>query len=259
MSRRNDSIFDDLATLPWWINVILAIVVYVSFKYWIPAFEFQSPLFKGIAIAMPVLAPIGAGIILFIAAISALNVWRKGDLLERQRGIATLRSINWQEFEELVGEAYRRKGYFVTETGGGGADGGVDLVLRKSSEKLLVQCKHWKLDKVGVKVVRELYGVVAAEGATGGILVSSGTFTQEARDFARGKPLDLIDGPELLNIIGEVQKSPMPVSKSSVDNACPICGAEMVLRTAKKGMNVGKKFWGCSDFPKCRATKPYNT
>jgi hypothetical protein len=46
-------------------------------------------------------------------------------------------------------------------------------------ETVLVQCKQWKTSKVGVKVVRELYGVVMAEGATKGILIASGTYTQE--------------------------------------------------------------------------------
>ena len=257
MARRSESILEDLAQLPWWINVTLTGVVYLSFKYWIPTIAFENPFFKAMAMAAPSFAPAAAGLLLFVAAISAFNAWRKGQLLDRQKGIGTLRTISWREFEELVGEAYRRKGYTVTETGGGGADGGVDLVLRKGGEKLLVQCKHWKMDKVGVKVIRELYGVVAAEGATGGIVIASGTFTQEARDFARGKPLELLDGSELLKLIAEVQKTPMPLSNRSHDNICPLCGAEMVLRTAKKGSNAGEKFYGCSAFPKCRATKPY--
>ena len=33
---------------------------------------------------------------------------------------------------------------------------------------------------------------------------------------------------------------------------CPKCGSEMVLRTVKRGTNVGKRFWGCSTFPACR-------
>lgn len=33
---------------------------------------------------------------------------------------------------------------------------------------------------------------------------------------------------------------------------CPRCGAELVLRVAKKGDIVGRKFWGCSSYPKCR-------
>jgi restriction system protein len=106
-------------------------------------------------------------------------------------------------------------------------------------------------------VVRELYGVVAAEGASGGVIILSGKFTQEARDFAKGKPLELLDGSELLNLIAEVQKEPKPISKRSDDNICPLCGAEMVLRTAKKGPKAGEKFWGCSAFPKCRSIKPY--
>lgn len=38
---------------------------------------------------------------------------------------------------------------------------------------------------------------------------------------------------------------------------CPKCGSKMVLRTAKKGKNKGNKFWGCSQFPKCRGTSSY--
>jgi restriction system protein len=258
VARRSRSILDDLALLPWWINVILAVVVYVSLKYWIPSLSFQNPFYKGMATALPSFAPIAAALLLFVAAISAFNAWRKGQLLESQKGIGTLLAISWQEFEELVGEAYRRKGYTVSETGGGGADGGVDLVLKKGGERLLVQCKHWKMDKVGVKVVREIYGVVAAEGATGAVVISSGTFTQEAKDFARGKPLELLNGSDLLRLIADVQESSTPISKMLRDNACPFCGAAMVLRTAKKGPNVGEKFWGCSAFPKCRATKPFS-
>jgi len=219
---------------------------------------FQNIFFKGLAMAVPSFAPVASCMLIFAAAISAFNAWRKGELLEQQKGVGTLRKISWQEFEELVGEAYRRKGYAVTESGGGGADGGVDLILRKNGEILLVQCKHWKMDKVGVKVARELYGVVAAEGATGGIVISSGTFTQEARDFAKGKPLELLDGSTLIKLIADVQRRPMPLSNRPHVSACPLCGAEMVLRTAKKGPNVGDKFWGCSTFPKCRGTKPFS-
>lgn len=98
-----------------------------------------------------------------VSAISAFNFWRKGELFEWQSGIDTLRKISWKEFEELFGGAYRRKGFMVSETGGGGnADEEVDLILQKNDEKILVQCNHWKMNMVRVKVARELYGVVAA-------------------------------------------------------------------------------------------------
>jgi len=60
------------------------------------------------------------------------------------------------------GEAFRLQGYAVGETGGGGTDGGVDLVLRRGNDKFLVQCKQWKAFKVPVQPMRELYGVMTA-------------------------------------------------------------------------------------------------
>jgi restriction system protein len=258
LARQSRSVFDKLVTYPWWFNVILAIVVYFSFKYWIPSITFQEPFYKGMAMTAKIAAPAVTGLLFFVAVLSAFNSLRKGGLLDRQKGMGTLRTISWQKFEVLVGETYRRKSYTVSESGGGGADGGVDLILRKNGEKLLVQCKHWKMAKVGVKVVRELYGVVAAEGATGGVVISSGTFTQESRDFARGKPIELVDGSELIKLIADVQKIPLSVNNKPKDNACPLCESEMALRTAKKGPNAGGKFWGCTTFPKCRGTMPFS-
>jgi restriction system protein len=136
----------------------------------------------------------------------------------------------------------------------------VDLILRKGGETWLVQCKHWKTFKVGVKEVRELYGIVAGERANRGVVITCGAYTQDARAFAEGKPLDLVDGPALLELVREVQRAPAsaapafsPVSSPSSPPSCPRCGASMVLRTAKQGAHAGGRFWGCSTYPKCRA------
>ena len=44
-------------------------------------------------------------------------------------------------------------------------------------------------------------------------------------------------------------------SETTSKDVCPKCGGEMVLRTAQRGPNPGQKFWGCSNYPKCRFTK----
>ena len=177
-----------------------------------------------------------------------------------------LNGMTWQEFEMLVGEAYRRQGFNVCEMGGGGADGGVDLVLTKNGQTVLVQCKQWKTFKVGVKTVRELYGVIAAQKAQGGVVVSSGVFTQEAIDFATGKNIALIDGEKLRRVIDSVRATPHAVAEPVISDpvsrgadsasACPKCGASMVRRTAKQGENIGRSFWGCSKYPACRGIVP---
>ncbi|MDS1925555.1 nuclease-related domain-containing protein [Vibrio parahaemolyticus] len=48
------------------------------------------------------------------------------------------------------------------------------------------------------------------------------------------------------------------VASKVSSNECPRCGSEMVLRETKRGENIGKQFWGCSTFPKCRALKQFN-
>ena len=90
--------------------------------------------------------------------------------------------LHWRNFEELVAEAYRRQGYRVIE-GGFGADGGIDLELRKGDERVIVQCKQWKAQKVGVSVVREMFGVLTASNANKVIVICSGKFTPASYRF----------------------------------------------------------------------------
>lgn len=168
-----------------------------------------------------------------------------------------LNGMSWREFELLVGEAFRMQGYTVIEQGGAQADGGVDLVLHKGKDTFLVQCKQWKAFKVGVDVIRQLYGVMAAAGAAGaagGFIVTSGTFTEGAHAFAHGRNLMLVDGPKLLGLMHQAKESlrsaaPVPAP------ACPACNASMLQRTAQKGGRAGSQFWGCSRFPACRGIR----
>jgi restriction system protein len=175
---------------------------------------------------------------------------------------ATITALKWQDFEAVVGEGFRHRGFEVNERGGASPDGGVDLVLVRGHERFLVQCKHWRAQQVGVSVVRELYGVMAAERVAGGYVVTSGTFTKDARRFASGRNIELIDGKGLDGLLRDGQNAALagkraPDSSSLAEKrapTCPKCQSPMVMRTAKKGSNVGGSFWGCSQFPRCRTT-----
>ncbi len=265
MARRKTSIvediFDMLQELPWWAGVAAA-----------GMFWFVGLIVTGRATQAPIQTAIrpmiklvfnGLAVIsLIAAAVSAIKSGSRRKLLDRQKGIESLRALSWRQFEQLVGEAYRRRGYSVEETGGRGADGGVDLKLRGNGETILVQCKRWRTQRVGVDKVRELFGVVTAERATGGILVSSGRFTNAAKSFAAGKPLTLVDGPALSQLVREVQPGTAPAMETpdfpspSSEPDCPRCGDPMVLRTARRGANAGSQFYGCPRYPHCRGTRP---
>lgn len=263
MARKNESLLNILALVQWWVFVLLAGTSYVVLKYIIPANDIgpvDSSTFawKVFAGAARTFAPHIALGLLALGSLSAFNSWRKGKLLDKQESIDSIRNLSWKDFEELVGEAYRRQGYSVTENPGVGPDGGIDLILRRDGELTIVQCKQWRVYKVGVEKVRELYGVQVSENASKSVLITSGFFTQEAKNFAAGKPIDLIEGSQLLELIKNLQpRKETAAPKASSYVACPACGSEMVLRTAQRGLNVGQKFWGCSTFPKCRSIKPY--
>ena len=188
----------------------------------------------------------------------------------QSKATGALDGMSWRKFEMLVGEGFRLQGYQVTESGGGGPDGGVDLTLAKGGEKFLVQCKQWRALKVGVDVVRELYGVMAARGATGGFVVTSGRFTDDAIKFASGRNVRLMDGPALHTMLRQAssaadsraaQSSTAPASNSvpkaspALAPPCPVCQKEMVRRTAKRGASAGAAFWGCVAYPVCRGTR----
>jgi restriction system protein len=117
-----------------------------------------------------------------------------------QRGIDTLRAMTWQEFEQLTGETFRRLGFRIEETGQGGADGGLDLLLTKDGHRYAVQCKHYRA-KVGAPVVRDAVGVAVHIRARAVYVVGLSGFTKAASDYAAGKPVHLIDGRQLLRMI----------------------------------------------------------
>jgi restriction system protein len=170
--------------------------------------------------------------------------------------------LSWREFESLVGEGFRHRGFAVTERGGAGPDGGVDLSLARGHERFLVQCKQWRAQQVGVSVVRELYGVMAAEHVAGGYVVTSGSFTKDAKAFAAGRNIELLDGKALDGLLRDgnsavlrpVDSMPEIGVTKPKPPVCPKCKVSMVLRTAKKGANVGGSFWGCAQYPRCRQT-----
>lgn len=275
--KRKQGAFEDLidiaAMLPWWVGVLLALITYLVLHHYAtvevvpPASAAQlganvaGQLGKSLAMFGQYLVPLA---LIIGAGISAYGRHKRSTLfadVQKGSSASVLNGMSWREFEMLVGEAFRRAGYTVTETGGGGADGGVDLVLHKDGEKYFVQCKQWKAINVGVTVIRELNGVMAAGGAAGGFVVTSGVFSQDARSFAEGLKIDLIDGAELKRIIKEVQTSttqvkPQSSSVASANPNCPTCGSAMVKRTAKQGANAGNMFWGCSAYPKCRGVVP---
>lgn len=281
--RRKTTPIEDLielaALLPWWLGLILALAAYLLLHSYATssapvvtnpqqfADQASGMVFRGFATAFQYIVPFA--LVMGAAASFFGRLKRKklvADVANARESGRTVDGISWREFEQLVGEVFRRKGFSVTETGGNGPDGGVDLILQMGSDKYLVQCKQWKAIKVGVTVIREFFGVMAAQGAAGGFVVTSGTYTDEAKAFAQGRNIQLVDGVLLKRWIANrsTTEPAAPANDKTAPTAtlpaaplCPLCSEVMTIRTAKRGSNVGGTFWGCSKFPVCRGVRGY--
>lgn len=194
------------------------------------------------------------------AFFSRVKAKQRATIFDTQSSLQTIRNLSWQEFELLIGEAYRRQGYKVLERGGSAPDGGVDLVLTKEGHKAIVQCKHWAAYTVRVSMIREAFGVMISEAADECIFVTSGRFTKDARRFAMGKPIQLIDRDQLAALLKDINpsflSSNLPQTSSDLEvPLCPDCGSAMVKRMARRGRRAGHSFWGCTRYPECFGTR----
>ncbi|MNK99955.1 Restriction endonuclease [compost metagenome] len=175
---------------------------------------------------------------------------------ESQWSPAVLHAIEWRRFEALCEALYAQAG-FTTRSQSHGADGGVDIWLqsRHSDVPRIVQCKHWQSKAVGVKEMREFFGVMASHQLKSGTYVTSSTFSAEAAAFAKANGIHAQDGAALLRLIGqrtpEQQAALLAVAYEGEywRPTCASCGTKMVERSSSK--NDGS-FWGCANYPKCK-------
>lgn len=245
--------------------LVLAAASYYALGSVLPYALSGQPALAPLARLGPAAAPLVALLLLVPLPGALWRAWRERRLVRRLRGIGALRAMNWREFEILMRRVFESQGFRAERVGGDGADGGVDIILRKDRLVVLVQCKQWKTRQVAVGVVRELLGVIALEGADAGIVVTCGVFTKDARAFAQRANITLIDGMTVLRLAEGAQRAPpgragcapgaVPSMQAEDGCACPSCGGQMIRRQAKTGPRRGAYFLGCANFPDCKGTR----
>ena len=113
-------------------------------------------------------------------------------------------SLSGEEFEQEVATLLRRRGYQGIRLTGRSGDGGIDIRARRERRSLIVQCKRYQ-KPAGPAIVRELYGSLVDSRADGALLFCTGGFTRAAKEFAKGKPIDLLSVWDIVKVAEAVE------------------------------------------------------
>lgn len=163
-----------------------------------------------------------------------------------------LRKIDWFQFEKLIELIYRQRGFSVQRLGGAKPDGGVDLIIETTNEKFIVQCKHWRKWSVGVRHIREFLGAMADSKIPNGIFITLTGYSGDAKQLADKHRIQILNESDVVRMLEEsglIKSQEVLELFSDSRKFCPKCEREMILRTAR---STGKKFWGCSNYPRCK-------
>jgi len=155
------------------------------------------------------------------SALSELKHTVAAELLEM------LAQVSPQYFETIVLDLLHRMGYGTNREDlqrvGGVGDGGIDGVIsldRLGLEKVYVQAKRWQ-GSVGRPEIQGFYGALAGQRSDKGVFITTSTFTQQAKDFAKSvERVVLVDGEKLASLMmeHEVGVSLRPVKIPKLDS-----------------------------------------
>jgi restriction system protein len=207
--------------LPWWAALLCAVVSFAALG-WLASDRVTHPdsLTQRAAAIAEIVVPIAFlawAIIAFIRNIRTLGAPGAAPMPARKtsesRDAGAARNapsnnanvsdirMSWGQFELLVVEAFRRRGCRVTERGTAASDGSMNLELSNGEHRFVVHCKQWRAKEVGIGALRELNSVMIVTNASGGFVVTTGNYSAEARTFAAGRNIQLIDGPTLREML----------------------------------------------------------
>jgi restriction system protein len=183
---KKDTLFTVLSRAPWWISVAVGAAMFAIMHLFLPDIA-------AVAAALPFLGIAGYAGWSQLHAPSATNV---AEILGKIRGMSS------ENFSAILGEAFRRDGYVVTEV----FKGAVDLKLDKGGRVSIVSCKRWKAAQTGIGPLRELFEAKETQDAADCIYVAAGDFTANASAFATEKSIRLLRDTPLAELVARVER-----------------------------------------------------
>lgn len=163
--------------------------------------------------------------------------------------IDPFRKMSRQEFDQLMLEFFEKNGFTIIDIPSTLGDG-VDCMMRKGEKTYITQYRYWREQRIDLSIIRQQHTIMQVAKAHGVYVVTTGEFSYKALKFAEDKQISLIDGLKLRRMVNN-SSSHHTVPETESSPSCPECGAEMFIKTGSAGGGIGKRFWGCSKYPKC--------
>lgn len=239
--RKRNKKIDQLCSLGSSITMIIAMWLLVKFR-----FDWKAVL----ATMLPFLLALLGIVFVVTRAIKAAKVAKAMVTVDYDY-------MTGEEFEEFCADILRGNGYTNVEVTKASGDHGIDVLATKDGLKYAIQCKRYS-KPVGNKAVQEAYSGKAIYKADVAVVMSNMDFTSQAIDDARKLGVELWDRNKIYSLQkrGNVMiEESIASDNASEDLVCPKCGGNLVIRTAKRGANIGSKFYGCSNYPNCKYTR----
>ncbi len=178
------SLFAILTRAPFWVSLLVAAALFAVARQFLPDL-------LAAATTLPMLG---------IAAMSGWRQFKTPSASRVSETIDALRQMSWGQFSAVIAEAFRREGYEVAKP----EAGIISYEMHKNGYNTLLSCKRWKVEKTGIGPLRELAEAGLAREARSCIYVATGEFTETARAFAREKGMRLLNGAELVTMVGGI-------------------------------------------------------
>jgi restriction system protein len=179
-----NSLFAILLRSPWWISVAVALGIVLVAGAMLP--ERYAPY--GATGAVPFLV---------VGAIGAWKQLRRPSAGQVAQTLEAVGRMSWGDFSNTMEDAFRRDGYAVTRV----HKPQFDFELTKAGRTALVSGKRWKVTRTGIEPLRQLYAAQQSREADECIYIAAGELTDNAREFAAQKKIQLLQGGELAQLL----------------------------------------------------------
>ncbi len=184
LKMAQNSLFAVLLRSPWWISLVIAVVVVAASRALLPPDYW-------------VFGAMGSLPFVVIAGIALVRQLRRPSERQTQAILERVRAMSWREFSQALEEAFSREGSLVERLQGGAAD----LAVTRGSRTALVAARRWKAARHGEEGLAALHAQMRERDASECTYIALGELSANARRFAEANGVQVLQEDGLVQLL----------------------------------------------------------